>query len=391
MNKITPNKNIILIIILIISSTFVFSQEIPIPPAFYSGNAYVKGVDAPVNSLIIARINTEKKGETKINTPGKYGHGYADKDFGVVGEPGDTVEFYIKIPGYKEIKAEEEDTWQSGTINSLDLNFNGNKIPVADNSGDESGDTNSGGSSGGGGGGGSGSSGSSSIKETFYYPEIESGKQISFSFKNKDIPFTRIQLILKADIENADFIFEIPDKSDVEEIADAYKYVSVDAEKATDHIDTAVIRFRVQNDWIESKQVQPENIVLMRYSGGAWKKLETEYEGSDAQDAYFSSYTPGFSYFAIVTGTENKKDSEDIVVEKQESIETKETETSTKKTHSVDIDMEKDEEKNSNDITGQAINTEFISPDNGFFIGIIVMLTLVIAGLFSYIYISKNK
>jgi PGF-pre-PGF domain-containing protein len=76
-----------------------------------------------------------------------------------------------------------------------------------------------------------------------------------------------------------------------------------------ENIDDPYIGFRVDRDWIEGNNIDPDSITLNRYDGG-WGKLSTWQTDSDDNCLYFEASTPGFSPFAITgetqaTGTNN--------------------------------------------------------------------------------------
>jgi PGF-pre-PGF domain-containing protein len=70
-----------------------------------------------------------------------------------------------------------------------------------------------------------------------------------------------------------------------------------------ENIANPVIGFRVDRNWIENNNIDPDSIVLNRYNGG-WSKLSTRQTDSDANYLYFEATTPGFSPFAITGETQ---------------------------------------------------------------------------------------
>jgi PGF-pre-PGF domain-containing protein len=70
-----------------------------------------------------------------------------------------------------------------------------------------------------------------------------------------------------------------------------------------ENIANPVIGFRVDRNWIENNNINPDSIVLNRYNGG-WSKLSTRQTDSDANYLYFEATTPGFSPFAITGETQ---------------------------------------------------------------------------------------
>ncbi|WP_321504895.1 PGF-pre-PGF domain-containing protein [uncultured Methanoregula sp.] len=66
-------------------------------------------------------------------------------------------------------------------------------------------------------------------------------------------------------------------------------------------IDHADISFTVSRAWLAEHNVKPENIVLMRNTGGAWTELPTAIDRQTTNAYFFKARTPGFSYFAVTT------------------------------------------------------------------------------------------
>jgi PGF-pre-PGF domain-containing protein len=62
---------------------------------------------------------------------------------------------------------------------------------------------------------------------------------------------------------------------------------------------TATIKYSVTKLWLAANGVTPESVVLKRFVNGAWVELTTRLLSQDTVNAYYSSDSPGFSYFAI--------------------------------------------------------------------------------------------
>jgi len=65
------------------------------------------------------------------------------------------------------------------------------------------------------------------------------------------------------------------------------------------HIKEAVIRFKVKNSWIESNNLDPWDIVMVRWDGSKWLVLETTEIEKDSTHTYFETKTYCFSHLAI--------------------------------------------------------------------------------------------
>ena len=161
-----------------------------------------------------------------------------------------------------------------------------------------------GGSNDGGGGGGGGSSGSGSTTENYVYNTVffslAKGNH-AINIASTEIAITRISLDLKHTV-NGTILFTVHRK-DLPAIypglIDPYQYVSIDKTVLTNEdILSASIRFRVENDWIETNGIDKDTIKLYRYTT-KWNELPTEKLSHDSKYTYYESVTTGFSYFGI--------------------------------------------------------------------------------------------
>lgn len=84
-----------------------------------------------------------------------------------------------------------------------------------------------------------------------------------------------------------------------------YKYIRIENINKTG-IKEAEISFSVNKGWLERNRLLPGQITLNRYHEGKWQELTTSLQKADENSLYFTSKTPGFSYFAITVkdGTE---------------------------------------------------------------------------------------
>src|SRR3989344_3016461 len=107
------------------------AQEAPALPSFFYGTAKYNGKIVPVGSTVIARITNGSRGAISVQTAGIYGFQETDQKLGVSGSRssvGQKIEFFVKIPKLKEIKAAQTADWMSGEETRLDLTFNGQEI-----------------------------------------------------------------------------------------------------------------------------------------------------------------------------------------------------------------------------------------------------------------------
>jgi PGF-pre-PGF domain-containing protein len=66
------------------------------------------------------------------------------------------------------------------------------------------------------------------------------------------------------------------------------------------NIKHALIKFRVDNEWMVANRVSGSDIALVKWDGSAWMKLETSESAKDVTYTYFESKTQTFSSFAII-------------------------------------------------------------------------------------------
>ncbi|ETA69017.1 subtilisin-like serine protease [Methanolobus tindarius DSM 2278] len=85
-----------------------------------------------------------------------------------------------------------------------------------------------------------------------------------------------------------------------------------------DNIANPVIGFRVDREWIDENDIDPDSIVLNRYDGG-WSKLSTWQTDSDDNYLYFEASTSGFSSF-VITGETMMLESTLDEIETQSSV-----------------------------------------------------------------------
>jgi len=78
------------------------------------------------------------------------------------------------------------------------------------------------------------------------------------------------------------------------------QYYSIDLIHAPPgSISAATVEFSLDTDYLQSMNVAPENVVIMRWADDRWEQLPTTPGRSEGGRVYFSATTPGFSYFVI--------------------------------------------------------------------------------------------
>jgi len=139
---------------------------------------------------------------------------------------------------------------------------------------------------------------------------LEAGDIIDIIIENAEISVSRIIITLKQDIDGTSRMhvtglssrqrLVTPPKGKV------YQYLEItDTNFFSYVIEEAVIHFNVNKSWMSENNVSPDDIVLFRFEGDIWVRLESIKQKEDAVKVYFKAFTPGFSYFAV--GAEEKQ------------------------------------------------------------------------------------
>ena len=237
-----PTTLFLLILLLSVCTVVSYAQtdDISLPQFFY-GKAVVNGRDAPIGSIVTARIDGEKKGEITVGEAGAYGNKEGDNKLGVPGSEsgaGKNIAFYIKMPGFQEIKAAQAYQWESGAVTNLDLSFTGEEIeaPKGDDTTPDA-QSSTGGAAGGGGAGMGAAGEEPSGLSLFQYDIIEAGRQIDIVISAGRLPLTRLQLILANTTEDVNFDFEPVDNPDVAGLDNVYTYLSIKADNINEDED----------------------------------------------------------------------------------------------------------------------------------------------------------
>ena len=368
--KITSISVYIILISIALVGMLAYAQasEAPALPAFFYGKATYNGKNVPVGAVITAKIDNEKRGSIKVDVAGFYGDENSDKKLGVAGSRsslGKDIEFYVKIPKLQEIKATQTYKWQSGTETKLDLTFNGQEIE--DNSTEILEEA------------------ANSTKQSFNYAKITANSQVLIFIDNPLIPIIRLQLLTTANLTNVTFDFEVVEQPNAPKLDGVYKYISINVPKIQDSIvKTAILRFKVPNEWLEINGYDPATVKLFRYHNSNWDELQTFHEGADASDNYYRAGTPGFSYFAIKAGKYVPKlnATQNIVTTEKEEL----------KKENKEAEKEEDKQEFStlqtaNQVTGFVVQKVKTNP----IIGVILVLVGILIGISATYYFVVRK
>jgi PGF-pre-PGF domain-containing protein len=68
-------------------------------------------------------------------------------------------------------------------------------------------------------------------------------------------------------------------------------------------IEGTTIEFAVDVDWLKARGLSTADVTLMRYANGKWQGLKTTFVEEKDGVAHYAADSPGFSYFAITTGS----------------------------------------------------------------------------------------
>jgi PGF-pre-PGF domain-containing protein/methanogen extracellular protein (TIGR04279 family) len=171
-----------------------------------------------------------------------------------------------------------------------------------------------GGGNGGGGGGGGGKSNenASNIEVIEKYDlQISKDALTSYRFTHAKNPIMFVNItgntslgIITASIEvlkNTSTIVKVSPEGLVYKNANIW--VGTSGFATPKNIKEALITFRIDNEWMSANGVLASDIVLMKWDGTAWIKLETKVLSKDDTNSYFEGWTNSFSPFAIVAKT----------------------------------------------------------------------------------------
>ncbi len=182
----------------------------------------------------------------------------------------------------------------------------------------KSGSSSSGSSSGGGAGGSPEPQSNVQVKElsqTF----ISSGESVKFDFPQKATPVIYVSFDSKKTAGKTTTIVELlKAKSTLVSglpSGEIYKFLNIwvgNSGFATPtNIENAVVSFKVEKSWINNNSVNESLVTLQRYNQ-SWEPLFTKKVGEDNNYSYFTSETPGYSFFAITAnaGEANKNETQ---------------------------------------------------------------------------------
>ena len=140
-----------------------------------------------------------------------------------------------------------------------------------------------------------------------FWPNMTKGSYYSLSDIPVDIGFTTINISLKNSSTNVRItvtrLAAKPSFIASDAPGTSYKYIEVSPVNLQDsNIESAKIRFSVEKWWLNLNNLDKTGVLLYRYSGGSWQRLNTTIIGETSNYDNYEAVTPGFSTFAISVG-----------------------------------------------------------------------------------------
>ncbi|MCF7861267.1 PGF-pre-PGF domain-containing protein [Candidatus Woesearchaeota archaeon] len=134
-----------------------------------------------------------------------------------------------------------------------------------------------------------------------YITSLKKGETVLIA--PKDMSIGSIEFGVTESASNIDFILEEfeANPSGIDIVPETvYKFIEISHDNLADGIvENVKISFKVLKSWLKSRDLSADDIVLMRYSSGEWKSLQTTYMDSDEDYYFFLAISPGLSVFAI--------------------------------------------------------------------------------------------
>ncbi|MCX9083557.1 MAG: PGF-pre-PGF domain-containing protein, partial [Candidatus Methanoperedens sp.] len=127
-------------------------------------------------------------------------------------------------------------------------------------------------------------------------------KPITYTFKLPELGIYEIDVIGKESENNVDLKIELlkgPTKMALISAPPGIVYKNMNIWAGSKRIKAGLIRFKVENTWIANNNIAKGDLVMIRWNGNEWTKLETSELNKDEKHTFYESKTPGFSSFAI--------------------------------------------------------------------------------------------
>ena len=135
--------------------------------------------------------------------------------------------------------------------------------------------------------------------------DVEAEVTYVVSFTEEEVSSTgcvELNITVKKNVENVSIsLFVLEEKP--EEIPEpegiVASYIQLEFGELEADEGEIEIKFRVESEWIESNDIDPESVVLLRFHDGEWTELSTEFIGYDDGFLLFLAKSPGLSLFAV--------------------------------------------------------------------------------------------
>jgi len=135
------------------------------------------------------------------------------------------------------------------------------------------------------------------------WDSIDSSTPAMFTVDATKVPVTQVLFTVNKKIYGSSIKVNLlsgkpSDTSDVPGKVSAYLEIIKGALSNSDII-TATVGFKVAKSWLSSNSLSQTDVNMYRFVGTDWQKLSTSVAREDSDYVYYSSTTPGFSFFAI--------------------------------------------------------------------------------------------
>lgn len=150
------------------------------------------------------------------------------------------------------------------------------------------------------------------------WAEVEGDEIKEYDVENTRIPVTGLTFDVRdveEQFENVEIYIAslnlMPDAvTPVEQEKIVYDYLTINKENIDNrYIEKVEIEFYVENEWLNSNNIDKSDVVLLRYSDGIWLELETSLVDKGINQVFYTSTSQDFSYFAIAGMTDDEQDS----------------------------------------------------------------------------------
>lgn len=135
-----------------------------------------------------------------------------------------------------------------------------------------------------------------------YEKTLSAGKPVSYTFTESEHAVSEI--VVTGEENEYDVTVRIEalksTSSLVSESAPGTVFKNLNIWAGTKKIKEAVIKFKVENSWLDTNNIEAGNVRMVRWSDNEWGQLETTQNTKDDSYTYYKAKTGGFSSFAIV-------------------------------------------------------------------------------------------